>query len=87
MIKACFLALFVLLSGCATQQSSVQTVRVLVPVPCPVAEPEAPIYPTAHLLLDADLDAVIQAALAEIELREGYELQLRAALKVCLALP
>ena len=57
--------------------------RVVVPVPCRVAIPARPIMPTETLPVDASLDAFVQAAAAEIERREGYEVELRAALGAC----
>jgi len=39
--------------------------------------------PTEALHPGADVDQFAQAATAEIERREGYEVQLRAALAVC----
>lgn len=70
--------LLLLLAGCAPQVQ-----RVAVPVPCRVAIPARPIMPTESLPVDASLDAFVQAAAAEIERREGYEMQLRAALDAC----
>ena len=69
-----------LLTGCATKQESV---RVAVPVPCRVQVPPRPEMPTENLPVDAALDDFVAAAAAEIERREGYELQLRAALEAC----
>lgn len=57
--------------------------RVAVPVPCRVTIPARPIMPTESLPVDASLDAFVQAAAAEIERREGYETELRAALGAC----
>jgi hypothetical protein len=39
--------------------------------------------PTEGLAPGAPLDTIMQAALAEIDRREGYELELRAALLAC----
>ena len=69
-----------LLTGCA---SAPEPVRVAVPVPCRVAVPQRPTMPTENLTPDASLDDFVAAAAAEIERREGYELQLRAALEAC----
>ena len=69
-----------LLAGCATNPA---TVRVAVPVPCRVQVPPRPEMPTENLPVDAALDDFVAAAAAEIERREGYELQLRAALAAC----
>jgi len=69
-----------MLTGCATKH---EPVRVAVPIPCRVAIPARPIMPTEGLTPDASLDAFVQAAAAEIERREGYEVELRAALGAC----
>lgn len=69
-----------LLAGCAAKG---EPVRVAVPVPCNVNMPQRPNMPTEALTPDAALDDFVAAAAAEIERREGYELQLRAALEAC----
>ena len=68
----------VYLTGCAAEPQ-----RVPVTVPCRVAMPARPIMPTESLTVDASLDAFVQAAAAEIERREGYEQELRAAIGAC----
>jgi hypothetical protein len=75
----------VLLSACGASPPKVkiQTVKVAVPVPCQEPEPARPSMPTEHLAGDTDVDAYVQAAAAEIERREGYELQLVTALSNC----
>ena len=73
----CSAALF---TGCATKQ---EPLRVAVPVPCRVAMPARPQMPTEALAPDVSLDDFVAAAAAEIERREGYEVQLRAALAAC----
>ena len=78
--------LAVLLAGCAAQPAPrVQRVNVPVPVPCRESEPPRPAMPTEALDADVTLDAFAAAAIAEIERREGYEGQLRAALAACTA--
>ena len=74
-----------LLAGCAASPPPVRVeqVRVPVPVPCRVSEPARPLMPTQALAPDASLDAFAAAAIAEIERREGYEGELRAALAAC----
>ena len=79
-------ALAALLAGCAAQSAPrVQQVNVPVPVPCRESEPPRPAMPTEALDADVTLDAFAAAAIAEIERREGYEGQLRAALAACAA--
>lgn len=75
------------LSACAVGGKSVeiQHVNVAVPVECQEPTPERPVMPTEALRPGATVDQFTQAATAEIERREGYEVQLRAALAVCTA--
>ena len=81
-------ALAALLAGCAAQPAPrVQQVNVPVPVACRESEPPRPAMPTEALAADVTLDAFAAAAIAEIERREGYEVQLRAALAACTAPP
>lgn len=74
--------LLVTLSGCGTTTS---TVKIPLPVACQEKEPERPIMPTDALVPGTTLDALVQAATAEIERREGYEGKLVAALRACIA--
>lgn len=76
----------VLLSGCAATpapNTEIQHVNVAVPVACQEPEPARPQMPTDALPADAGVDAYVQAAAAEIERREGYEVQLLTALHNC----
>lgn len=57
--------------------------KVPVPVECRVEVPARPAMPTESLSPSVDLDRFSASALAEIELREGYEGELRAALDEC----
>ena len=79
LIAAC--ALF---AGCATKKH-VETQRVAVPIPvqCQEPVPARPVMPTDSLGGGATLDQFAQAAMAEIERREGYEVELRTALENC----
>lgn len=81
--QSLIVALAVLLAGCAAPRA--QQVNVPVPVPCRESEPPRPVMPTEALVEDVTLDAFAAAAIAEIERREGYEGQLRAALAACTA--
>ncbi|WP_434803200.1 hypothetical protein [Paracidovorax wautersii] len=73
-----------LLSGCAAAPR-VETLQVRVPVPVACLEPvpERPSMPTEGLQPGASVDDFTRTAQAEIERREGYEGQLRAALDNC----
>lgn len=88
MKKLSILLFAMLLTGCGTMQTSVQTVKVAVPVPCDAEVPSRPIMPTDAVPLDLPRDRFAfelgRAALAEIEVRQGYEDRLLAALKSCL---
>ncbi|MDH1499358.1 hypothetical protein [Comamonas terrigena] len=79
------LAAVVFAQGCAQSvpRVAVQEVKVAVPVVCLEADPVRPQMPTDALPADAGVDAYVQAAGAEIERREGYEIQLVAALRNC----
>ena len=73
-----------LLTAC-TSVPRIEQVHVAVPVPCQQTVPVRPVMPTEALALDTTLDAFVAAAIAELERREGYEGQLRAALAACTA--
>jgi hypothetical protein len=77
------LALPVLLAGCG--RATLQTVKVPLPVECRVQMPARPAMPTESLRAGVTLDRFAASALAEIELREGYEHELRTALLGCTA--
>ena len=78
---ALILVCAVLLSGCASTQYT--RVNVPVPVECKEAVPDRPAMPTEALTTGAAPWMLLRAALAEIDRREGYELQLRAGLVAC----
>jgi hypothetical protein len=69
------------LTGCGA--IAVQPVKVPVPVECRTETPARPVMPTERLAPGIDPDRFAAAAMAEIELREGYEEELRAALTEC----
>jgi hypothetical protein len=69
------------LAGCGV--APLQPVKTPIPVECRVQRPARPAMPTEALAPGVDLDRFAAAAMAEIELREGYELELNAALDVC----
>lgn len=64
-----------------------QAVAVSVPVPveCRETAPPRPAMPTETLGPGVALDSFVKSAQAEIEIREGYEGQLLAALTACTA--
>jgi hypothetical protein len=57
--------------------------RTAIPTECKEAVPDRPAMPTDALKPGATTDAYVQAAEAEILLREGYEVKLRTALEAC----
>ncbi len=71
-----------LLAGCG---GTLQTIKVPVPVECKETVPDRPSMPTEAFTERPALDRWVQAAAAELERREGYELRLRAALEACTA--
>jgi hypothetical protein len=75
------------LAGCSTAppRVEIQRVNVAVPVECKEQAPPRPGMPTESLHPGADVDQFAQAAMAEIERREGYEVQLRTALQSCIS--
>ena len=73
-----------ILVGCGTvPRVEIQRVNVAVPVACQEPTPARPVMPTEALRPGATVDQFVQAATAEIERREGYEVQLVAALAIC----
>lgn len=80
------IAASVLSTGCTTgNHVEIQRVNVAVPVECKEPIPNRPVMPTEALRPGATVDQFTQAALAEIERREGYEVQLVSALVGCTA--
>lgn len=73
-----------LMVGCATKKHvEIQRVNVPVPVECKEPVPVRPVMPTEGLASTATLDQFAQAAMAEIERREGYEGELLTTLENC----
>jgi type IV pilus biogenesis protein CpaD/CtpE len=70
------------LAGCAGQPQ-LAAVKVPVPVECREQVPSRPAMPTEALRPAESLTTKAKALLAEIELREGYEGRLLAALQAC----
>lgn len=70
-----------LLSACGTRQ--VTRVHVPVPVECKEEVPPRPAMPTEALQPGVAPWVLLRGAIAEIDRREAYELQLRAALVAC----
>jgi hypothetical protein len=85
MIAAALLAVAAFLAGHWTAPDKTVTVQVKVPVPveCRVAVPPRPAMPTEGFESRPSIDIFVQGALAELQIREGYEGQLRAGLEAC----
>lgn len=80
-MKVVLIAACLLFSGCSATLP--QATHVPVPIECREEVPDRPVMPTEALQSGAGLDAFVQAATAEIERREGYEVRLRSALVSC----
>ena len=74
-----------LLSGCATHEPVVRTVRVEVPVlvPCKTQDIAVPPWATVGLKKSDPLEVKVRALLAERRQRMGYERELVAAVGAC----
>lgn len=84
MIRAVFLCL--LLTGCASVPQVIEKpveVKVPVQVPCKAPDIPVPAWPLAAVPPSASDFDFFKAALAEVELRKGYETRLRASLAAC----
>ena len=86
-LQGCTLLAAVALTGrgATAPRVEMQRVNVAVPVECKEPMTDRPAMPTEALRPGATVDQFVQAAQAEIERREGYEVQLRAALRACTA--
>lgn len=84
MIRALMLCL--VLAGCAAAPQVIDKpveVRVPVPVPCKAPEIPEPDWPLAKVTETASDFDFFRAALAELALRAGYEVRLKAAVEAC----
>ncbi len=81
MIRYLVVAAVLALAGCSTAPR----VPVFTPVPveCREAVPDRPAMPTESLGIDVEPFVLFRSALAEIDVREGYEVRMRAALEAC----
>lgn len=72
------------LSGCASMKEMVVTkVEIPLPIPCNIIAPQKPSMPYTDEALSGDEFTDTKRALAEIEVRKGYESILEAAIKAC----
>ncbi|WP_316866617.1 hypothetical protein [Ralstonia mannitolilytica] len=75
-----------MLAGCASAPQVIEKpveVKVPVPVPCKAPDVPVPTWPLAAVPASASDFEFYKAALAELELRKGYEKRLLAALGAC----
>lgn len=79
----CLMAASALLVGCGS--AKYVQVRVPVPVACQEQVPQKPEMPTEALQPGVAPWVLLRAALAEIDRRDGFEVQLVAALRACTA--
>jgi len=75
------IGLCTVLAGC--HATSLQLVKVPVPIECSVEVPARPAMPTEALRPGVDVDQFAASVLAELEIREGYEGELLIALMQC----
>lgn len=83
-MKGATAVLCLFLAGCGSF-GGMRTVNVPVPVACQEREPDRPAMPTDALQPGVSLFVAVKSMQAEIEIREGYEAQLAAALRACLS--
>lgn len=87
MIATALLVVAAFLAGHLTAPETTNTVTVPVKVPvavlCEQAVPDRPAMPLDALQQPPDVDRWVQHAMAELEVREGYETRLQAALRAC----
>ena len=77
-----FLALLVV--GCSCKPVYIdREVKVAVPVPCRVAPIDKPVMPLQEAKTSEEFGVKLKKALAEIELRKGYETKLEAGVRSC----
>lgn len=82
-MKAAAIALLaLLLTGCATPERIVE-VPVPFPVACGVAEPARPALGIDSMPVDLPIDQLVRELRADHDVRDGYEGELRAALRAC----
>lgn len=74
--------LCLVVASCATAPPAGVT-KVPVPVECREQVPDRPAMPSDGLVSAQPLDGFVAALLAEIDLREGYEIRLLTALQGC----
>lgn len=74
--------LLTMVFGCTTIERTV-TVEVPVPVACTQQEPAKPDLAIDTMSPDAPLDYQVRQMRADHDARDGYEIELRAALRAC----
>lgn len=84
MILAIMVMLFIITGCCASKPPTIITNKVMVPVPCKITIPSKPVMPLTDTgdIMD-DIFVKSKKALAEINIRKGYEAELEAAVGSC----
>lgn len=87
MLKKLTLINLLFLAGCVTNPPIIDVkdriVEIPVPVPCKIRPVDEPTLPVDKLKKEDALDTKLASALSEIERREAYEKELKAAIKEC----
>ncbi len=85
-MQTLFCVILLSLSGCASASTPVArpvVVEVPVSMPCSVPVVDHPVWPLDDLRAQSTIYDQVRLALAEIELREAYEIKLRAVIESC----
>lgn len=84
-MKWLLIGLLVVLTGCASREPNVRTVRVEVPVPvsCKTQDVSAPAWAAIRLKKSDSLEVKVRALLAERRQRIGYERELYSIVTAC----
>lgn len=84
-LKITAICIALLLTACGTtKELIIEQIDVPIPVYCNIVSPSKPVWPMDGLSKDeSDIFVIIKHALADIELRKGYETELEAAIAAC----
>lgn len=82
-MKVISLVVLLLLAGCSSIPSSPIEVQVPISIPCKIQLPVKPNFSTNMLGIGEDIFTQVKSLLAERKQRQGYELELEAAIESC----
>lgn len=82
-MKLFYVIPFVFLVGCSSVPSKPIEVQVPVSIPCKITPPNKPDFSTNNLGIGMDIYTQVKTLLAERKQRQGYELELEAAIESC----